>query len=140
MFVSNQGVSFDIPKNNPIIENPQNSNIKQIFTNSYITLYVTSNKTDNFTSNLVFKFSNNCSETISNIKLQFSVPKYMDRNIHSPSGNSLGPLVSFGIQQVNVLFNQTVQLTNNQADKPNILKIRILFSHEKKEVYIRLLI
>jgi len=133
-------VSFDIPKNNQIIENPQTSNMKQIFNNSYITLYVTSNKTDNFTSNLVFKFSNNCSQTISNVKLQFSVPKYMDRNIHSPSGNSLGPLASFGIQQVNVLFNQTVQLTNNQADKPNILKIRIIYSHENKEVFIRLLL
>lgn len=79
--------------------------MKQIFKNSHLTLYQTSIKSNANSLNLIFNISNNVSSQIQNIRLQYSVPKYIDRNINIPSGNSLAPLASFGIQQVKYLLN-----------------------------------
>ena len=86
--------------NTPVQTSILNQNLKQIFKNTQITLYVTSNKVDKMTSDLIFNISNNVNQPISNLKLMFSVPKYMHRNINSPTGNSLLPQAQLGIQQV----------------------------------------
>ena len=78
--------------------------MKQVFQNSHITLYLTANK-DKMTSNLVFSISNNTAQAISNLKLQFSVPKYFERVINPPSSNSMVPMASFGIKQVYISLN-----------------------------------
>jgi len=112
----------------PTTTNTNNSVMKQAFKNNEITLYYSSNKSgDKVSTNVTFYFSNNVNKPLSNMRLQYSVPKYMEKTINTPSGNSLNALASLGIQQ-------NVQLTNNQLDKPIVLKIRIIYNCDGKEL------
>lgn len=88
---------------------PSNTNgssiMKQVFKNNEIALYCSSSKSnDKTSSNITFYVSNNINKILQNIKLQFSVPKYMERTINSPSGNTLNSMASLGIQQVNIIL------------------------------------
>ena len=85
---------------------PTNTNstsiMRQVFKNNEITLYCSSVKSNDklSTTNVTFYISNNVNKSLINVKLQFSVPKYMERTINSPSGNTLTAMASLGIQQV----------------------------------------
>ena len=98
---SNTALSTPTPNTNT-----NSSVMKQTFKNNEITVYCSSNKSpDRISTNVTFYISNNINKSLNNVKLQFSVPKYMERTINSPSGNILNALASLGIQQVSVLDN-----------------------------------
>jgi len=124
--VTNNNI-FNLTTNPQPSTSQTSSGLKQIFKNSDITLYSTSTKSVDLVNIFVnFSISNNGNKPLSNVKLQFSVPKYVERVINSPNGNNLTPFASFGIQQ-------NIQLTNTQSDKAIVLKIRIIYNCDGKE-------
>jgi len=76
-------------------------NLKQIFSNSEITLHCSASKSnDNSNISATLFVSNNTSFELSNIKLNLSVIKYVSLKVINTSGFVLEPKQSFGIKKV----------------------------------------
>ena len=88
---------FTQPVSTPVQNS--SSQLKQIFKNNEITLYSTSVKNDKQVS-VTFSLSNNVNKPLGNVKIQYAVPKFVEKTINSPSATNLLALASFGIQQV----------------------------------------
>ena len=79
----------------------QTMNMKQIFRNEEITIYCTSSKSsDKANVNATLYLSNNVNKSLSNVKLNLIVIKYVSLKVLSTSGNSLEPNQGLGIKKV----------------------------------------
>jgi hypothetical protein len=75
--------------------------MKQIFKNDQITVYVSLNYTPDKTQvNGAFYVSNNVNKILNNVKLNLSVKKHIICKVLSTSATSLEPLKSLGIKKV----------------------------------------
>lgn len=82
------------------MQNNQNdANKKQVFQNNEITLYSAIDKnTENMSGS--FYVSNNISNNLNNVKINFMVPKYLTLKVLNTTGSSLEPNQHLGIKKV----------------------------------------
>jgi hypothetical protein len=82
--------------------NVSNKNMKQIYSNSEITIYCTSiiSESEQNTTNATLHISNNIDKQLLNVKINLFVIKYVSYKVISTSGNILDPRQSFGIKKV----------------------------------------
>ncbi len=103
----NNSLGFDAlgfgttPSTNNQMNQPPSPNMKNIFCNEEITIYCSSNKAENNTTNATLNISNNVDKQLTNVKINLFVIKYVSYKVLSTSGNILEPRQSFGIKKVN---------------------------------------
>ena len=87
--------------NNMGMQNNQNNpNMKQVFTNNEITLFSAIDKNSENMSGS-FYVTNNISDSLNNVKINFMVPKYLTLKVLNTTGSSLDANQSLGIKKVN---------------------------------------
>ena len=85
----------------PMTTSPSEQRLKQVFKNNDISINSSLNKTENSTViNGFFYVSNNTDKPLNNVKLTFSVPKYITLKVLSTVGTNLDPMQSMGIKKV----------------------------------------
>jgi len=104
IYIYNNIIGFDMFSNQQQQNHSQpdaSSQMKQIFSNSDITIYCSSSKVNNDTTNANLFISNNIDKQLLNVKINLFVIKYVSYKVISTSGSVLEPRQSFGIKKVN---------------------------------------
>ena len=111
----------NIPVQEPV-PSPQNNEpqMKQCFSNEHMSLYYQINKTSPTNYDGVVYASNNCNETIDNIKINFMVLKFVSLKVLNTSGNTLSPKQGLGIKK-------DFSIVSNDASKKVVMKIKLVY-------------
>jgi hypothetical protein len=87
----NQNHNYNQTSNDPIL--------KQVYQNNEITLFSAIDKSSENMSGSFF-VSNNISNSLNNVKINFMVPKYLSLKVLNTAGSNLEPNQNHGIKKV----------------------------------------
>ena len=106
---------------------PKESNsMKECFKNEDISLYYNITKKEGGTIDGAILASSNSKESISEVKINFLVQKFVKLTVLSTSGSNLEPLQSLGIKK-------EFTLTSNDPNKKIVIKIKLHYTINGKE-------
>mgnify|MGYP001028037516 FL=1 len=83
---------------------PNDPNMKKVFQNNEITLFSAINKNSENMSGS-FYVSNNISNNLNNVKINFMVPKYLTLKVLNTTGSNLEANQNHGIKKVKICFD-----------------------------------
>lgn len=105
----------------------QSSTPKEVFRNTDILISHKTLKEDNNTYTGTFFVSNNCSEHLTNVKLNFMVVKNVNLKVLGTSGYSLEPKQYLGIKK-------DYTMINTEPQKKIVMKIKFSYTIGSNEV------
>ena len=104
----------------------ESDSMKECFKNEDISLYYNITKKEGGTIDGAILASSNSKESISEVKINFLVQKFVKLTVLSTSGSNLEPLQSFGIKK-------EFTLTSNDPNKKIVIKIKLHYTINGKE-------
>ena len=104
----------------------ESDSMKECFKNEDISLYYNITKKEGGTIDGAILASSNSKESISEVKINFLVQKFVKLTVLSTSGSNLEPLQSLGIKK-------EFTLTSNDPNKKIVIKIKLHYTINGKE-------
>ena len=104
----------------------ESDSMKECFKNKDISLYYNITKKEGGTIDGAILVSSNSKESISEVKINFLVQKFVKLTVLSTSGSNLEPLQSLGIKK-------EFTLTSNDPNKKIVIKIKLHYTINGKE-------
>lgn len=98
----NQNHNFN--NNQSSLNDPNMNNMKQVYQNNEITIFSSIDKSGENMSGS-FYVSNNTSNNLINVKINFMVPKYLTLKVLNTTGSNLDPNQNYGIKKVKFFYN-----------------------------------